>query len=104
METEPPQPDNSRPGRRRVVVAVLCAVVGLILVAFAVISLAAGEITGRRALATALPGALLIVGSLIAAAAPDPESGRRFGFRVGFAVGWLVGRWRSLFGPHRDGQ
>jgi hypothetical protein len=76
---------------------------GVILGTAAVTCLALDAVSAQQAIAIGLPGALLIVGGLIAAAVPDPVTGRRHFFRAGFRMGSLLSRFRSFFGRRRNG-
>jgi len=72
----------------------------------AVICLAVGAVSVQQAVALGLPAVILIMGGLIAAAIPDPATGRRAGFqtgfRTGFRVGSLLSQWRSVFRQRRN--
>jgi hypothetical protein len=96
MDAEPPQPEDLGPRRSRVVAAAWCAGSGLVLGSTAVICLALGVVSGRQALAIGMPGALLLLFGLIAAAIADPASGQRLGYRAGLRAGALVSRWQSF--------
>jgi hypothetical protein len=69
----------------------------MVLAMAAVVCVAVGAVTGAQAIAMALPAALLIVGGLIWAAAPDAATVRRVGFLAGFQFGSLLSRLRSAF-------
>ncbi|HTW01452.1 MAG TPA: hypothetical protein VMF87_14240 [Streptosporangiaceae bacterium] len=98
MDAEPPQPaGNDSPRRRRARRAAWCVIAGLILVAAAVTCAPLDVISPQQAIAVGLPGALLIVGGLIAGAAPDAAASRRLGFRAGLRTGSLLSRLRSVF-------
>lgn len=98
MDAGPPQhSDGHRPRRTRAVAAAWSVSAGAILGAAALICLALGVVSAQQAIAIGLPGALLIVGGLIAAAVPDAATGRSLGFQTGFQMGWLLSRLRSLF-------
>jgi hypothetical protein len=98
MHARPPQrPENHSPRRRRARRAAWCVSAGLILVTAAVTCAALGVISAQQAIALGLPGALLIVGGLIAAAAPDAATSRRLGFQTGLQTGTLLSRLRSVF-------
>jgi hypothetical protein len=98
MDAEPPQPsENCSPPPRRVRRAAWCVIAGLILVTAAVICAALDVMSAQQGIALGLPGALLILGGLIAAAAPDGAASRRLGFRAGLRTGSLLSRLRSVF-------
>jgi hypothetical protein len=97
-------PDGDRPRRIRAVAATWCVSAGVILAAAALICRVLRVVSAQQAMALGLPGALLIVGGLIAAAIPDAATGRSLGFQAGFRVGWLLTRLRSFFRPRRDGR
>ena len=104
MDVEPPQPREGRsPARRRARRAVWCVSAGVILGTAAVTCLALGAVSAQQAIAIGLPGALLIVGGLIAATVPDAATSRRLGFQSGLQMGSLLGRLRSVFSRHRNG-
>jgi hypothetical protein len=104
MDVVPPQPPEGRnPPRRRARRAAWCVSAGVILGAAAVTCLALGAISAQQAIALGVPGALLIVGGLIAAAVPDASASRRMGFQAGLLMGPLLGRLRSVFRRHRNG-
>jgi hypothetical protein len=103
MEAGPSGQPEGRPRQARAVAAAWCVSAGVIVGAAALICLALHAVSGQQAIAIGLPGALLIVGGLIAAAVPDAATGRRIGFEAGFHAGWLVSRLRSLFRPPGNG-
>jgi hypothetical protein len=57
---------------------------------------------GDQAVAMAMPAALLVTGGLVAAAIPDPATGRRLGFKAGSRAGSMLSRWRSMLRGPRD--
>jgi hypothetical protein len=105
MDVVPPQPPEGRsPPRRRARRAVWwCVSAGVILGTAAVTCLTLGVVSAQQAIALGLPGALLIVGGLIAAAVPDAATSRRLGFQAGLQMGPLLGRLRSVFRRRRNG-
>ena len=103
MGPGPPKPGDMRPRNRRTVGAV-GVVAGVALALVAVMSLALDAISAEQAVAIATPGIVLIISGLIVATLPDPETGRRLGFRAGVSAGSLLGRWRAGFRSARDGQ
>ena len=105
MDVVPPQPpEGSSPPRRRARRAAWCVSAGVILGTAAVTCLALGAVSTQQAIALGLPGALLIVGGLIAAAVPDAATSRRLGFQSGLQMGSLLDRLRSVFSRHRNGR
>jgi anti-sigma factor RsiW len=104
MNVGPQQrPDGRRPRRTRARAAAWSVSTGVIVGAAGLICMALGAVSAQQAIALYLPGALLIVGGLIAAAIPDAATGQRAGFEAGFRTGWLLSRLRSLFRPPRNG-
>ena len=76
---------------------------GVILGTAAVTCLALGAVSAQQAIAIGLPGALLIVGGLIAAAVPDAAASRQLGFQAGLQTGSLLSWLRSVLGQRRNG-
>ena len=105
MDEVPPEgPEGCRPPRRRARRAAWCVSAGLILGIAAVTCVALDVISAQQAIALGLPGALLIVGGLIAmAAVPDAATSRWLGFQAGLQVGSLLSRLRSVFRRRRNG-
>ena len=104
MAAGPPErPERHHPRWPRAAVAAWCVSAGFILGAAALLCRALGAVSTQQAIAIGLPGVLLLVGGLIAAAIPDPETGRRMSFEAGFQMGWLLTRLRSIFRPPRNG-
>jgi len=103
MDGGPPRPEDDRPRRARARRAAWCASAGVILATAAVICLALNAISPQQAIALGLPGALLILGGLIALAVPDTTTGDRLGFHAGFQIGSLLTRFRSFFRQDRNG-
>jgi hypothetical protein len=104
MDAGPPErPEAHHPRWPRARTAAWSVSAGIILGAAALLCRALGAVSSQQAIAIGLPGALLIIGGLIAAAVPDPETGRRMSFEAGFQMGWLLTRLRSLFRPPRNG-
>jgi len=104
MDGRPPRPEDHRPGRARARRAAWSVSAGIILGTAAVTCLALGAISAQQAIALGLPGALLIVGGLIAAAVPNPMTGRRLYFQAGFHTGSLLTRFRSFLRRRRNGS
>lgn len=105
MEAVPPQrPEGRDPRRRRVSRAAGCVSGGVILGTAAVICLALGAVSDQQAMAIFLPGALLIIGGLIAAVVPDAAAIRRLGFQAGLQIGSLLNWLRSVLGQRRNGR
>jgi hypothetical protein len=103
MAAGPPErPEREHPRWPRARIASWCVSAGIILGAAALLCRALGAVSTQQAIAIGLPGVLLLVGGLIAAAIPDPETGRRMSFEAGFQMGWLLTRLRSLFRPPRN--
>ena len=101
MEAGAPQePDDHSSQRFRARLTIWCEGAGVLLGLATVLCCLLHLVSRQQAVAMGLPAVLLIVGGLIAAAAPDPSAGRRFGFQVGLIAGSLMSVWRSLF--HRD--
>jgi hypothetical protein len=101
MEAGAPQePDGHASQRRRARLTVWCEGAGVLLGLATVLCCLFHVVSRQQAVAMGLPAVLLIVGGLIAATAPDPAAGRRFGFQAGFLAGSFMSIWRSLF--HRD--
>ena len=98
----PRQPEDPSPRRPRARLAAWCAAAGVVLGTAAVICLAVGAVSIQQAVALGLPAVILIMGGLIAAAIPDPATGRRAGFQTGFRVGSLLSQWRSVFRQRRN--
>jgi hypothetical protein len=103
MDGGPPRPDNRRPGGARARRAAWSVSAGIILGTAAVTCLALGAVSAQQAIALGLPGALLLIGGLIAAAVPDPMTGRRLYFQAGFHMGSLLTRFRSFLRRRRNG-
>ena len=103
MDGGPPRPEDHRPRGARARRAAWSVSAGIILGTAAVTCLALDVVSAQQAIALGLPGALLIVGGLIAAAVPDPMTGRRFFFQAGFQMGSLLSRFRSFFRRRRNG-
>jgi hypothetical protein len=104
MNAGPPQrPEGHHPRRPHARPAAWCVSAGAILGTPSLTCLALGAVSGQQAIALGLPGALLIVGGLIAAAVPDAATGQRLGFQAGFQMGWLLGRLLSVLRPRRNG-
>jgi hypothetical protein len=100
MSAGPPQgPEDHSPPRRYAKAAAWSVSAGVILGGAALGCLASDAVSGPQAIAIGLPGALLIVGGLAAAALGDPAIARRLGFEAGFQMGWLLTRLRSFFRP-----
>jgi hypothetical protein len=93
----PQQPDDNSTPRRRARLAAWAEVAGVILAIATVICSLLGVLSAQQAVALGLPAVLLIAGGLIAAAAPDPSTGRRLGFQAGLWAGALLSLCRSLF-------
>jgi hypothetical protein len=93
MNLRPPQRLEGRNLHRpRAWQAMWCLSAGVILARAAVVCLGRDVVSAQQAIALALPGALLIVGGLIPAAAPGAATGRQFAFEAGFRMGWCLGR------------
>lgn len=99
----PPRPEGRDPRRRRATRVAWCMSAGVVLGTAAVTCLALGAISAQQAIALGLPGALLIVGGLIAAAVPDAAAIRQLGFQAGFQIGSLLNWLRSVLGQRRNG-
>jgi hypothetical protein len=104
MEPGPPQPEDVRPRKLRAVGAKWAVAAGVVLGLAAAICLALDAISGQQAVAIAMPGIVLIIGGLIVATLPDPETGRRLGFHAGVSAGSLLNRWLTAFRRAPDGQ
>jgi hypothetical protein len=104
MDDGPLRPEDHRPSRARARRATWSVSAGIILGTAAVTCLALGAISAQQAIALGLPGALLIAGGLIAAAVPDPMTGRRLYFQAGFHMGSLLSRLRSFLHRRHNGS
>jgi hypothetical protein len=75
--------------------------IGVILAIAAVICSTMDAVSVQQAIAMGVPGAVLIIGGLLAVLLPDAETGQRAGFEVGFRAGSLLTRLRSPFRRRR---
>ena len=97
MDGGPPRhPQDGIQRRSRSRRAAWCVGAGVILAIAAVISSTMSAVSVQQAIAMGVPGALLIIGGLIAVLLPDAETGQRTGFEVGFRAGSLLTRLRSV--------
>jgi len=103
-DSSPQDSEGNDPARPRARAAAWCVGAGIILGTAAVICLVCRVIVIQQAIAMALPAALLVIGGVIWGSAPDPATGRRFGFQTGFLLGSLVSRLRSLFRRRGNGD
>src|SRR5258708_17321221 len=104
MEPGPPQREDVPPRKLRAVGAVWGMAAGVVLGLVAVVCVAVGAISGQQAVAIVTPGFVLIIGGLIVASLPDPQTGRRVGFQAGLSAGLLLKRRRAAFHRSRDRQ
>lgn len=104
MDAEPPQRADRHDGdRRKARRAFWFAAAGVVAgLAIAIVS-ALGDISAKQAIMLGLPAAILTLGGLAVAVAPDPETAERQGFRAGLKAGTLCGRWRLFFGRRGKG-
>jgi len=104
MDAEPPQSADRHGGdRRKARRAFWFAGAGVVAGLTIAIVSALGEISGKQAVIMGLPAAVLALGGLAVAVAPDPETAERQGFQAGLRTGWLIRRWRSVFGRRGSG-
>lgn len=104
MDVIPPQrPEDRNPRRRRTARAAWCISAGVILATAAVTCAALHAVSAQQAMALGLPGALLIVAGLMAAAVPDAAASLRLGFQAGLRAGSFWARLRSVFRQRRNG-
>jgi hypothetical protein len=101
---QPQHPEDCDPAGPRARPAAWCTAAGVILGTAAVICLALGAVTVQQAIALTLPAALLIIGGLVWAAAPDAATAGRLGFQAGFQLGALLGRLRSVLRQRGNGS
>jgi hypothetical protein len=94
-----PQDETRRRSRSRR--AAWCVGTGVILAIAALICSTTGAVSVQQAIAIGVPGALLIIGGLMAVLLPDAETGQRTGFEVGFRAGSLLTRLQSAFRRRR---
>jgi hypothetical protein len=98
MNDQPPQHSADHARRRpRDGLAAWCAAAGVSLGIAAVLCSALGAISAQQTIALAMPGAILIVGGLIASISADAATAQRHGFDVGLRLGSVLSRWRSAF-------
>jgi hypothetical protein len=98
-------PDGqSRRRRSRLRLAASCLTAGVLLGIAALICWSLDLISMQQAVALGLPAVPLLIVGVIAAAVPDPVTGRRLAFRTGLRVSVVLSRLRSATRRRGDRQ